>query len=171
MSITLNKLRFFAIITFCITVATSVFGQNLTIRGKVVDHENTPVIGANVYFLTSFQGQATNAEGEFEIRSKGKAPFIYVISAVGFETVQDTIFSPGEVQVDVKLEEAILLGKEVVVSASLVEENIMRSTVSVEKLELTQIQQMPQANFYDGLAQLKGIDMNTQSLTFKVSIY
>lgn len=168
MSITLNKLRFFAIITFCITVATSVFGQNLTIRGKVVDHENTPVIGANVYFLTSFQGQATNAEGEFEIRSKGKAPFIYVISAVGFETVQDTIFSPGEVQVDVKLEEAILLGKEVVVSASLVEENIMRSTVSVEKLELTQIQQMPQANFYDGLAQLKGIDMNTQSLTFKV---
>ncbi len=144
------------------------YGQNLVIKGRVVDPTNQPVLGASVFFPSSFQGQATDDNGEFTIKSNGKAPFIYVISAVGFETVQDTIFSPGEVQVEVKMEEAVLLGDEVIVSASLVEENIMRSTVSVEKLELTNIQQMPQANFYDGLSQLKGVDMNMQSMTFKV---
>jgi len=40
--------------------------------------------------------------------------------------------------------------------------------VSVEKLNLRDIQQISTANFYDGLYQLKGVDMNVHGLTFRL---
>ncbi|MEM9327156.1 MAG: TonB-dependent receptor [Bacteroidota bacterium] len=144
------------------------FAQKTILRGTVKDEQGEPLHGASVYFQSSFQGQATDQSGNFTITASGNTPLVYVVSMVGFETLQDTIKQPGEYQVDLVMREAFLLGQEVVVSASMVEENIMTSTISVEKLDLRQIQQMPQANFYDGLYQLKGIDMNVQSLTFKV---
>ena len=60
------------------------------------------------------------------------------------------------------------LGQEVVVSASRMEENILRSPVSIEKMNLKDIQQISTANFYDGLYQLKGVDMNVHGLTFRL---
>ena len=147
---------------------TAATGQDLTIRGRVVDTSKEPIIGANVFFPKSFQGKATDSNGAFTLKRNGEAPYIYVVSAVGFKTVQDTLLTGGIVEIEIVMEEDVLLGDEVVVSASLVEENIMRSTVSVEKIELTQIEQMPQANFYDALSQLKGVDLNNQSMTFKI---
>ncbi len=68
---------------------------------------------------------------------------------------------------DIRMKEETILGQEIIVSASRVEENILQSSVSVEKLSLKDIRQMPSANFYDGLYQMKGVDMNVQSLTFR----
>lgn len=59
------------------------------------------------------------------------------------------------------------MGQEVVVSASRVEESILQSPVSIEKMDIRTIRDTPAATFYDALANIKGIDLNTQSLTFK----
>ena len=44
----------------------------------------------------------------------------------------------------------------------------MRSPVSIEKMNLRDIQQISTANFYDGFYQLKGVDMNVHGLTFRL---
>ena len=68
---------------------------------------------------------------------------------------------------NVSLKEQILMGQEVVVSASRVEESVLKSPVSVERLDIRSFQSTPSATFYDALQNVKGVDMSTQSLTFK----
>ena len=61
-----------------------------------------------------------------------------------------------------------MVGQEVVISASRIEETLLTSPVSIEKIDMIKLQQTTAANFYDGLYNLKGVDMNVQSLTFRV---
>jgi iron complex outermembrane recepter protein len=68
---------------------------------------------------------------------------------------------------DMALTETSILGQEVIVSASRVEEGILQSPVSIEKMDIIAIRDAPQASFYDALNNLKGVEMATQSLTFK----
>jgi outer membrane receptor protein involved in Fe transport len=56
---------------------------------------------------------------------------------------------------------------EVVVSASRTPERIFESPVTVERMDLRAIQSTASATYYDGLENLKGVDVNTSSLTFK----
>lgn len=57
-------------------------------------------------------------------------------------------------------------GDEVVISASRVEESILESPVSIEKLDAIGIQQAASPSFYESLANLKGVDFSTQNITF-----
>ena len=51
----------------------------------------------------------------------------------------------------------------VVVSASRTPERIMESPVTVERMDARAIQSTSSATFYDGLANLKGVDINTNN--------
>ena len=52
--------------------------------------------------------------------------------------------------------EQTLLGQEVVVSASRFEESILKSPVTIEKMDLLAIKEVATPDFYDGLANVKG---------------
>lgn len=56
---------------------------------------------------------------------------------------------------------------QVVISASRVEESILKSPVAIEKVDARAIRESPSVNFYDGLVNLKSLDMVTSSLTYK----
>ena len=56
---------------------------------------------------------------------------------------------------------------EVIISASRTPERIMESPVTIERMDTRDIQNTTSVNFYDGLANLKGVDVNTNSFTFK----
>ena len=56
---------------------------------------------------------------------------------------------------------------EVVISASRTPERIFESPVTVERFGLKEIKNTASVDFYDGLENLKGVDVNTNSLTFK----
>ncbi|MDQ4141033.1 MAG: TonB-dependent receptor, partial [Bacteroidota bacterium] len=51
---------------------------------------------------------------------------------------------------------------------SRVEESILKSPVAVEKLDIRAIREAPAPSFYDALENVKGVQMLTSSLTFKV---
>jgi len=56
----------------------------------------------------------------------------------------------------------------VVVSASRRKEKILQAPVSIEKMELKDIHQSPQPSFFDAIENIKGVQMITPSLGFKV---
>lgn len=56
---------------------------------------------------------------------------------------------------------------EIVISASRTPERLFESPVTVERFGLKEIKNTASADFYDGLENLKGVDINTNSLTFK----
>jgi outer membrane receptor protein involved in Fe transport len=53
-----------------------------------------------------------------------------------------------------------------VVAASRVKESLLQSPITVEKMDLNMVRETPSMNFYDGLQNLKGVEMVTSSLTF-----
>ena len=56
----------------------------------------------------------------------------------------------------------------VVVSASRRKEKILQAPVSIEKMDLQQIRQSAQPSFFDAIENIKGVQMITPSLGFKV---
>lgn len=57
---------------------------------------------------------------------------------------------------------------EMVVSASRISEKLLASPVSISKLDVRQIQQSPAPSFFDALGNMKGVQMLTLSMGFKV---
>jgi iron complex outermembrane receptor protein len=151
------------LLLFCRTLA---FSQT-TIGGNVVEAStNQPLIGVSIQVKGKVIGTITDAAGKFTLTTTSVPPFVLIISSVGFET-QEVNITGGVSQIEVKLTERAIIGKELVVSASRVEESVMRSPVSIEKIDIRTIRETPQASFYDALQNLKGVEMSTQSLTFK----
>ena len=56
---------------------------------------------------------------------------------------------------------------EIVISASRTPEKIMQSPVTIERMGINDIKKTASPSFYDGLENLKEVQMNTSSLTFK----
>src|SRR5258705_10395613 len=58
------------------------------------------------------------------------------------------------------------MGQEVVVSASRVEESILKSAVMIEKMDLLAIKQAATPDYYDALANMKGVQVSSGSMNF-----
>ncbi|WP_191858578.1 TonB-dependent receptor [Hanstruepera ponticola] len=136
-----------------------------TISGTVVDDNEQPVPGANVIIVGTSTGNITDFDGGFTITTDLTPPFSIQASSVGFETATLEVTSSSDV-IKLVLTEGTALD-EVVISASRTPERIFESPVTVERFGLKEIKNTASADFYDGLENLKGVDVNTNSLTFK----
>jgi outer membrane receptor protein involved in Fe transport len=136
-----------------------------TITGSIKDGDGEALIGANISIKGTVTGTVTDVKGAFSLTTNTSPPFTLVFSSVGFATKELEI-SGSQSNLEMVLEETNLLGQEVVVSASRVEESIMRSPVTVEKMDIIAIRQTPSPDFYDGIAKLKGVSSQSGSLTF-----
>ncbi len=144
-----------------------VYAQETTVTGSIKDKTSgEPLIGVNITIKDKLAGTISDYDGNFTFTTRTRPPFILVFSSVGYSVKEFTITGSVE-NLEVALDQQILFGQEIVISASRIEENILQSPVSVEKLSIQDLRQMPTANFYDGLYQLKGVDMNVHSLTFR----
>ncbi|MCU0469005.1 MAG: TonB-dependent receptor [Arcicella sp.] len=146
--------------------AASTFAQT-KISGKVSDGATKEsLIGVSIAVKGKVIGTITDTKGNFSLSTSTPTPFTISVSSVGYKT-QEISVTDSKSDFDIKLEEQNVMGQEIVVSASRVEENVMKSPVSVEKMDLRTFQTTPAATFYDALKNLKGVDTNVQSLTFQ----
>ncbi|SHJ33640.1 TonB-dependent receptor [Aquimarina spongiae] len=136
-----------------------------TIKGKVVDNNDQPIPGANVILDGASVGTVTDFDGLFSLTVEQSPPFTVTVSSVGFES-SSVVVSSASSDLNITLKEGTELD-EVIVSASRTPERIFESPVSVERFDVKKIKNTPSADFYDGLETLKGVDINTNSLTFK----
>ena len=145
----------------------SVFGFSQTIiTGNVVDESNVPIPGASIIIAGKTIGTTADFDGNFILKTSEPVPFKLVISSIGYSESSNTITQNNQ-SINVVLEEAQTFLDEVVLSASRTPERIFESPVTVERFGLQEIQNTTAADFYGGLENLKGVDVNTNSLTFK----
>ena len=160
---TKRRLSFIASIML---LTVSSFAQT-RISGKVSDGvSKESLIGVSVAVKGKVIGTISDSKGNFALSTTTSTPFTISVSSIGYKT-QEIVVSGEKSDFDIKLEEQNVLGQEVVVSASRVEEGVLKSPVSVEKMDLRAIQNTPSISFYDALKNLKGVDVNVQSLTFQ----
>ncbi len=135
------------------------------VSGSVVDDSSQPLPGANVIVIGTSSGDVTDFDGNFTFKVNQEPPFSVQASSVGFESVIIEVTENNQV-LNFVLNEGNFLD-EVVISASRTPERIFESPVTVERLGIKQIKNTTSVDFYDGLENLKGVDVNTNSLTFK----
>ncbi|MGL5979457.1 MAG: TonB-dependent receptor domain-containing protein [Phocaeicola sp.] len=84
-----------------------------SISGRVIDEQNEPIIGANVYWEGTQQGTTTDIDGQFKLE-RNKSNNKLVISFIGYTTATITI-EKGDKDLEIVLKSDVSLG-EVVVS-------------------------------------------------------
>jgi len=149
---------------FTLLFCVASFAQT-TIKGKITDNTGLPLPGANIVVVGTSSGTVTDFDGNYTITVDQVPPFSIRVSYTGFEA-QTIEVTTNNQTIDVSLAEGSTLD-EVVISASRTPERIFESPVTVERFGLKEIKNTASAGFYDGLENLKGVDVNTNSLTFK----
>jgi len=149
------------VLFFC---STLIFAQTI-ISGTVVDNNGLPIPGANLIVTGTSSGNVSDFDGNFTLTTNSNPPFSVQASSVGFSTETMEVTSNNQTLNFVLQEGSIL--DEVVLSASRTPERIFESPVTVERFGLKEIKNTASADFYGGLENLKGVDVNTNSLTFK----
>jgi len=138
-----------------------------TISGTVKNSTSTESLSAvSVTVKGGNAGTFTDDKGNFKLSLVQKLPLTLVFSSVGFESKEVAVES-NNTKLSVSLKPSYVLGSDVTVSASRVAERILESPVSIERVTSAQIKAAPAANYYDLLANLKGVDVVAASLTFK----
>lgn len=150
----------FVLILLCLTAHSQT-----TVSGSVVDNNGLPILGANIIASGTSQGTVSDFDGNFTLTVTQSPPFSIEISSVGYESRTFQVTSNNQVISAVLIEGSAL--DEIVISASRTPERIFESPVSVERFGIKEIKTTASATFYDGLENLKGVDINVNSLTFK----
>ncbi|QWX83341.1 TonB-dependent receptor [Cellulophaga sp. HaHaR_3_176] len=144
-----------------------VFGYSqTTIKGNVVDENNQPIPGANIVIEGKTVGTVTDFDGNFLLQTSEKPPFTLKITSVGYSSSTEEVTKNNQ-NITATLNESQTMLDEIVISASRTPERIFESPVSVERFGLKEIKNTSSESFYSGLQNLKGVDVNTNSLTFQ----
>ncbi|HEY0055361.1 MAG TPA: TonB-dependent receptor [Pedobacter sp.] len=137
------------------------------IKGRVSEAETGNAIsGASINIKNTSKGTISDSKGNFEIKGNFPANVVLTFSAIGYSIKEVQIANPSDA-VSVALSAKVTAMDEVVVSASRVQESIMQSPVTVEKLDSKAIRNTTSFSFYEGLQSIKSLDMVTSSLTFR----
>lgn len=152
--------------------ASPYFQQNtnqMTISGTVVEADTgDPLAGVNVVVEGSMVGVATNAQGEFSLNVSSEPPITLIASIIGYTTQEIVINEQNVSDLEIELSEETILGNDVVVSASRVEQSILEAPVSIEKMDIISVGQTASPSYYQALKNLKGVDMTTSSINFQI---
>lgn len=161
---TIKKAVLLFVLCFAVSFANA---QSITISGYVSDKlTKEPIPGAGITVKGTTSGTATGQTGKFSFSTTQKAPFILVISFLGYTTRTHEI-TGNTANLNIELESTAILGQEVVISASRTPERILESPVSIERIGASSIKDIPAPSFYDALNNMKGVEVSTQSLMFK----
>jgi iron complex outermembrane receptor protein len=159
--------RLYLFVAFMFLAAATSLAQT-NISGTVKDEAGEGLAGVNIIVKGKVIGTVTDVNGKFNLDIKDFPPLILVFSFVGFETQDIPVTTPKDLNLNITMKEAVMLGQEIVISASRVEEKIMESPVSIEKMDILQVQNTPADNYYKGLANLKGVDVTSSSINFQI---
>lgn len=138
-----------------------------TISGSIADDSGLTLPGVNIRVKGKVVGTITKADGTYSLTVNQAPPLTLIFSYVGYQTQEIEISSTTNTNLDITMVEEVIFGQEVVVSASRIQESILTSPVSIEKMDILDVQNTAAPSFYEGLANMKGVDFSTQSLTFK----
>ncbi|MFD2288769.1 TonB-dependent receptor plug domain-containing protein [Pedobacter petrophilus] len=157
----------FYVLLFVCAIHSAVQAQSITVSGTVKDRQSKEgLAGVSLIIKGQSGGTASAANGSFSFSTTAKLPFTLVASYVGYGSVEQQITSNTS-GIILELETVVVLGGDVVVSASRTPERILESPVSIERMSAASIRDIAAPSFYDALNNMKGVESSMQSLTFK----
>lgn len=159
------QLKWILALAICLGYVNSIVAQELT--GTIFDSDSgEPLFGASVVVTGTAVGGTADFDGKFKFNPGQKPPFQVTVSYIGYQNqeIEVTSFEPLTINLST---DAVMLNS-VVVTDVRVSEKQKESALTVESMDIIAIKETPAANFYDGLGNLKGVDLTAASIGFKV---
>ena len=161
-NVTLHLPKTTFVVSLTLLIPLFGFSQKI-ISGQIKDKDTKePMIGVSVLIKDSQTGTLTDINGIYKLNVP-TLPAMLVVTYVGYRKQEIIALSE---KMDVLMENENTIFSDIVVSASRVEERILESPVTIEKLDLIAIKQASSPDYYDDLANLKGVQTQKGSLTF-----
>ena len=154
-------------LTALMTIGSWTELQGQAIRGRVVDGDNgDPVFMANVIVEGTGLGVTTDFDGRFRI-DVTSLPARLSFSFISYATQTIEVKNVRQ-EINVVLQpDQILLGQAEVVGERVGEREKI-APLTIETMDVLAIKEAPSGNFYESLGNLKGVDMTSASLGFKI---
>jgi outer membrane receptor protein involved in Fe transport len=142
------------------------FAQAITISGTVRNKSTNEVVPAvSIVVKGTSNGTYTNSDGGFTIKVT-KLPVVLVFTAINFDTYESNV-TDASAKINIDFVPNTTMGQEVAVAATRTPTRILESPVTIERMSSNLIRNNAAPNYYEGLANLKGVDVHTASLTFR----
>ena len=162
-----RSLRFTAACLITVLLSLQALAQTVTISGTIRNSTTKdPIPAVSVVIKGTSLGTYTDDNGYFSINTSAKLPVTLVLTHAEFE-MKETEISSTTSPLEVELAARITIGQEVVVAAARSQQRIIDAPVTVERLSSTALRNAAVPNYYEALANLKGVDMHTASIGFR----
>lgn len=145
----------------------SYFSNAQLLSGVIIDADDKqPLPSVVITEVGQSVSVSTNFDGEFEIQLS-KIPTQIKVQGMGYaERIVDVSSVRSKMTISISPDQEVL--EEVSVVARRLSDKQEESALTIEALDLRAIQETPSASFYDGLGNLKGVDLTSASIGFKV---
>ena len=142
--------------------------QKTTISGKILDNESgETVIGATIVIKGTTEGVTTDFDGNFTLITTHPYPVLILINSMGYTSQEINVTGPNQkIKVKMKTSDVVLDAVEIVDSR--ISDKQKESPLTVESMDITAIKEAPSGDFYESLGNMKGVDMTSASIGFKV---
>ena len=148
---------------------SSVYAQ---LSGTVVDPRGEPIVGASVLLLNQSTptniGTVTDFDGNWSLNIYGKnAESAAVrVQSMGFQSLDFKTIGTTDNRIVLQPDQNLL--KEVSVVQQRLSAQQEKSALTVESMDALAIKESPSVSFYDHLGTLKGVDLTSASIGFKI---
>ncbi len=158
--------RYLAASLLALLVYVTASAQAVTVSGTVRNSDSKEqIVAVSVSVKGTNLGTYTNSNGEFSIRVAA-LPVTLVFSSVGF-AAQEVNVSDASKAVAIEFVAVPIIGQDVVLAASRTPQRILESPVTIERMGGATLRNMSAPSYYEGITNLKGVDMHTASITFR----
>lgn len=141
--------------------------QGGKVSGEVRDADlNETMFGVNVIILGSSKGISTGFDGKFDLDVK-EFPITLTFSFIGYVTEKIELAGPKQ-NLKVTLRPSSIMINEAEIVGERISEKQRQAPLTVETMDLLSIKEAPSGNFYEGLGNMKGVDLTSASLGFKI---
>ena len=147
--------------------STAAVAQNVTLTGTVQNSstkELLPVVSVTVKGTN--QGTYTDDKGIFKL-TVAKLPVTLVFSSVGYEDKEVMVSNATDVSTVELVSGVATMSQVIVTGGTRTPQRYIESPVSIEYMNTNAVRNTAVPNPYDAIANLKGVDLITSSLTFR----
>jgi len=143
-----------------------IISQN-TIKGSIKDKNSSDLlIGANIIIKNQNRGATTDFNGSFIIQTDS-LPVNLECSYIGYKTEVINIKKIDQ-NLIIKLTKDELILSDINIVDNRLSKKLKQSPVTIEAMDVIAIKETPASSFYEGLGSLKGVDLTSASLGFKI---
>ena len=139
-----------------------------TIKGQILDAETKEGLpGATIKVKGTQEATSSGSNGNFLLKIL-KFPVTLQVVYIGYQTFEVKVFQESATPLKILLKEKQVDVTEVEVKTSRIMEKEKESPITVESMGAKQIKESAQSTFYEGLGNMKGVDITAASLGFRV---